>query len=410
MTATNEVREQPIELAPALPDPAKKSERNMGVEIFRIVSMLMVVMLHVLGHGGVYSYSDYLSTNYKVAWFLETVGYCSVNCYAIISGFANVKTDFKFRRFVHLWLETVVLILSITAIAHFFIPSVTVEKEWWLGALFPLTTRELWYLCAYFFLYPLIPILNKGLLSLKRWQHVVIIVLLQIPTWFKLIMHTDNYVMGGGYSTIWLICLYVIGAYFRIYGAPKWAKPFVTLPVFFLAAFVAYFKKIYLEMQCAEGLVDKTSKLYIYRDDLISYVSPCMVIMAVALLLFFMQIKVKRKLPKVIIANLAKATWGVFVLHVCSAGWYWNKLWHAFRAFADYPTAKMVLAVFVAVLMIFFATALFTIGKIYLFKLLRVEKGIDFLADLPGKIVRKIQEKKAAGQAAEQDEPILPNP
>ena len=162
-------------------------------------------------------------------------------------GFANVKTKFKFRRFIHLWLETVVLILGITFIAHLFIPSVEVQKEWWLGAIFPLARRELWYLCAYFFMYPLIPLLNKGLLSLKRWQHITVIIWLQVPTVFKLIAHKDNYVLGGGYSTIWLICLYVMGAYFRIYGAPKWAKWFVTLPTFFLAAFVAWFKKIYME-------------------------------------------------------------------------------------------------------------------------------------------------------------------
>ena len=30
-----------------------KKERNMGVELLRIVSMLMVVVLHILGQGGV---------------------------------------------------------------------------------------------------------------------------------------------------------------------------------------------------------------------------------------------------------------------------------------------------------------------------------------------------------------------
>ena len=77
-----------------------KEERNMGVELFRIVSMILVVMLHVLGHGGVYARTELLSDNYKVAWFMEAFAYCSVNCYALISGYANVKSGFKFRRFV----------------------------------------------------------------------------------------------------------------------------------------------------------------------------------------------------------------------------------------------------------------------------------------------------------------------
>lgn len=381
----------------------QKSERNMGVELFRIVSMMLVILLHVMGHGGVRAYSDHLSDNYKITTFLETIGYCSVNCYAIISGFANVKTKFKFRRFAYLWLETVVLILAMTSIAHFFIPTMEIKSEWWISAILPLTKRELWYLCAYFFMFPLIPILNKGLLALNKRQHIAIMLWLQVPTIFKLIQHKDNYVMGGGYSAIWLICLYVLGAYFRIYGAPKWAKWFVTIPVFFIAAFVAWYKKIYFEMQLDIGRLREASLEYENREDLISYVSPCMVIMATMLLLFFMQIKIKYKPTKVIIANFAKATWGVFVLHVCCVGWYWNDVWHSFRKYADYPTGKMLLSVFLTVMAIFFATALFTLGKIYLFKLLRVEKGIDFIADIPGKMIANKEEKEREKQRRKEE-------
>ncbi len=391
MTTSNTISNPP-ELLPATP---QKSERNMGVELFRIVSMLLVILLHVMGHGGVRAYSETLSTNYMVAKFLEVMAYCSVNCYAIISGFANVKSKFKFRRFVHLWLETVVLLLGVTAFVHFFIPSVEVTKDWWLNALMPLARRELWYLCAYFFMFPLIPLLNKGLLSLKRWQHIMIIFWLQVPTLFKLIRHTDNYALSAGYSAIWLICLYVIGAYFRIYGAPKWAKWFVTLPIFFISTAIPWYKFIYIETQYREGLLEKTSDIYKYSDDLISYVSPFMVIMATSLLVFFMQVKIRFKPTKVIISNLAKATWGVFVIHVSSAFWYWNDLWHSFREFAKYPTWKMLLAVFITVLTIFLVTAFITIDKIYLFKLLRIDWAIEWLADLPGKLIARIKQKRA---------------
>ena len=106
-----------------------KEERNMGVELFRVVSMMMVVLLHVLGHGGVYSYAGSLTDNYKVAWFLEALAYCSVNCYALISGFANVKSGFKFRRIVYLWLEVVTLNVAMTAVMHFFVPTATVTED-----------------------------------------------------------------------------------------------------------------------------------------------------------------------------------------------------------------------------------------------------------------------------------------
>ena len=372
----------------------QKEERNMGVELFRIVSMILVVMLHVIGHGGVYSYAPKLSDTYKVAWFLYTMAYCCVNCYAMISGYANVKSNFKFRKMVHLWLEVVTLNLGLTLAMHFFVPGAVIETDYWWKAVFPLTMRALWYVCAYFFMFPLIPILNKGLLSLKKYQHIAIIFLLQMPTIFRLIMKTDNYVLGSGYSALWLICLYVIGAYFRIYGAPKWAKWYVTLPTFFLATYIAWSYRMNIETQYVDKLIEKDSELYTNRGILISYISPCMVVMAVALMMFFMQVKIKRKIPKVIIANLAKATFGVFVLHVGAAFWYYTDFWKKFNAYGKLPPSDMVFAVIGTALAIYLVASAISLARIYLFKLLKVNKAIDFFADLPSKIQERKEQSK----------------
>ena len=382
--AISNVQAAPIEAK------VKSGGRNLGVELFRIVSMMMVVMLHLLGHGGVISTANYLTPNYKLLHFLQVLTYCSVNCYALISGFANAKTEFKFRRFVYLWLETVFLITMLNVVMHFFVPDFTVKKEWWISGIFPLAKRELWYLCAYFFMYPLIPILNKGLLSLKKWQHIAIMLLLQVPPIFRYFNNgTDNYVLGGGYSAIWLICLYVMGAYFRIYGAPKWAKWFVTLPTFFLAALAAWGLKIVPEMMVKEGTLDKASKWYEMRGGLVSYISPCMVIMSVMLLMFFMQLKIKGKIPKLVITELGRASWGVFVLHVSAAFWYYTKFWRKFYEYGDYPLGKMFFSLIGATVLFYLAMSLISVARFWLFKLCRVNKGVDFLADLPQKLSKK---------------------
>lgn len=373
----------------------QKEERNMGVELFRIVSMILVVMLHVLGHGGVYSHAKALGDTYKTAWFLYTMAYCCVNCYAMISGYANVKANFKFRKMVYLWLEVVTLNLGLTAAMHFFVPGAVIETEYWWKAAFPLTMRALWYVCAYFFMFPLIPILNKGLLSLKKYQHILIIFLLQMPTIFRLIMQKDNYVLGSGYSALWLICLYIIGAYFRIYGAPKWAKWYVTLPAFFIATYIAWSYRMNIETQYAEKLIEKDSELYTNRGILISYISPCMVVMAAALMMFFMQIKIKRKIPKIIIANLAKASFGVFILHVGAAFWYYTDFWKKFNAYGKLPASDMVVAVVGASLAIYLVASLISLARIYLFKLLRVHKAVDFFADLPSRIRERKEKEKS---------------
>ncbi len=391
---SSKIQDLPVTAETELSAKPKKAERNMGIELFRVVSMILVVWLHLLGHGGVLSATPSMSVNYKVALFLNVIVYCSVNCYALISGYTNTKTTFKFRRFIYLWLETMVLITALNVFMYFCVPSVTVTKEWWIAGLFPLIKRELWYFCAYFLMYPLIPVLNKGLQSLEKWQHILLIFSMQLVTVFRLLVHKDNFALSSGYSAMWLICLYVIGAYFRIYGAPKWAKPWVTLPAFFLAAGVAFARRIIPEIKFAAGELDKTSIWYEERDILISYISPCMVIMGVMLLLFFMQVKIRFKPTKWIISNLGKATWGVFVLHVCSPGWYYTNFWSGFRAFGTYNTGKMLLALLGAGLAMYLFLSLISIGRIYLFKLLRVNKLVEWLADRPAKIRDAWQKKK----------------
>ena len=75
-----------------------KPQRNYGIDLLRIVSMIMIVTLHVLGKGGVLKNTVPLSYRYEVAWFLETASYCAVNCYAINSGYVAVKSKFKYSK------------------------------------------------------------------------------------------------------------------------------------------------------------------------------------------------------------------------------------------------------------------------------------------------------------------------
>lgn len=374
-TETMKKKEEPLALTP------KKEGRNIGVELFRVIAMLMVVYLHMTGQGGVLAAAEPLSQNYRNALFLQVLTYGAVNCYALISGFANVKTNFKFRRIVYLWVQTVFLITSLNFVIHCFVPGISVSSKQWISGFMPLMHGELWYFCAYFLMFPLLPLLNKSLLSLKKWQHIMIIVMMQLPTFFRLVTHKDSYILNNGYSAIWLICVYIIGAYFRIYGAPKWAKPFVTLPAFFVAAFVAYEYRLLPEVYVDRGIMSDTAKWYVYRSNWVSYISPLVVIMSVMLLLFFMQINIKDQRACRIISVLGKATWGVYALHVCSTFWSLTAFWSKFQVIATYTPAKMLLVFLGVGLAMYLVLLALSIGQDYLFKVCRVNQGIDWISN-----------------------------
>lgn len=179
-----------------------------------------------------------------------------------------------------------------------------------------------------------------------------------------------------------------MGAYFRIYGAPKWAKWFVTLPIFALATLTAWGMKIISEIMVKKGTLEAASAWYTSRTGLISYVSPCMVVMSVALLVFFMQIPIKNKVSRRVISELGRATWGVFVLHVSAAFWYYTPFWSKLRVLGTYAPWKMLLLTLLTAVGFYLAMSIVSIGRFYLFKLCRVQKGVDFLADKLSRLVK----------------------
>ena len=93
-----------------------KRERNYGIDALRIIAMFMVVILHVLGKGGVLISLEKFSLGYEIAWFLEILVFCAVNCYALISGYVMYGSKPKYSSLALLWLQVAFYTVLITCI------------------------------------------------------------------------------------------------------------------------------------------------------------------------------------------------------------------------------------------------------------------------------------------------------
>ena len=63
--------------------------RNLGVDLLRSLSMLMVVVLHVLGQGGILAALEAAPArggSFALCWLLELACSCAVDCFGLISG------------------------------------------------------------------------------------------------------------------------------------------------------------------------------------------------------------------------------------------------------------------------------------------------------------------------------------
>ena len=75
----------------------RQTDRQTGIELLRIVTMLMIIGLHYLLFGGPLFHAKGL--NQKLAWFIEAFFFVAVNCYVLISGYFLVtKKNFHMKK------------------------------------------------------------------------------------------------------------------------------------------------------------------------------------------------------------------------------------------------------------------------------------------------------------------------
>lgn len=193
-------------------------ERNYGIDLLRIVSMMMVVLLHVLGQGGILDGSDPLTVKSETAWLLEIGAYSAVNIYAMISGYVGYGRKYKYSGLVYLYFQVLFYTVPTTIIFYIYRPEL-VNLKGKRELLFPFAYNTYWYFTAYFCLAFFIPFLNMMLerldrAELKRLLFFLCLIFSILPTLF----HEDFPRTSSGYSFLWLAVLYLVGGYIKKYN------------------------------------------------------------------------------------------------------------------------------------------------------------------------------------------------
>ena len=93
----------------------KVKARNYGIDLLRLVSMFMVVILHIFGEGGILSSTQDLSLQGELFWGFEIVCYGAVNIYAIISGYVGFKSKHRYTSRISLCLQLTFYAVMATA-------------------------------------------------------------------------------------------------------------------------------------------------------------------------------------------------------------------------------------------------------------------------------------------------------
>ena len=192
-----------------------KDTHNYGIDLLRLLAFAYVITLHTIGHGGIIEASAPGSGQYMLCAGMEIWAYCAVNLFGLVSGFVGYRDEpdrpwkKRFFSYLALWLQVVFYAVVPSLILYFLKPgSVTAQDL--LHGLFPVTTGAYWYFSAYTGLFLLIPVLNAALRALDAGylKHLLIVFLVVFSLYAS---PMERFTLQGGYSTFWLVLLYLAG-------------------------------------------------------------------------------------------------------------------------------------------------------------------------------------------------------
>lgn len=285
----------------------KRANRMANIELLRVIAMLMVVTLHFLGRGGVNSGAIVLSGTWILSSVWDGLSIISVNIYVLISGYFLIKSSFKTQKLIDIVLQ-VFSYSFILYLIFIVIGKNTFSILGFVKAFIPLLTNQYWFASAYVGLYILFPFINKALLAMTQKQHrnlCIILVLL-----FTLYLPSTA-LQQNGTSIVWIICLYVFGAYMRLYYIPDKKLNYQKILFYVIPAFLLPLSKI------AITIISKivSPSLIVYNGWFYKYNSILVLWAAVALFIIFLNITISGEKISKIICLTGSLTFGVYLFH-----------------------------------------------------------------------------------------------
>lgn len=140
--------------------------------------MLMILLLHFISLTGILEKYSGLSLGSFIVWFLESLSFCAVNIYVIISGYFLVDSKFKFRKILKIWVEVIFYSLVLFVVSSMITANFNGIN--FLKSTFPVILGNYWFVTVYIVLYLLSPFINKFIYSLKKQQYKILLIIINI--------------------------------------------------------------------------------------------------------------------------------------------------------------------------------------------------------------------------------------
>ena len=202
-------------------------KRNSNIKLLRIVSMLMILVLHLdfktLGAPNAQDCALFPIQSFSKIFF-EMLCISSANLFVFISGWFGI--NFKFKGFCKFLFQCIFILVFVFGIGII------------LGYTNISTIRDLlfvnaWFAVCYLFLYIIAPVLNSFCENYSRKSIGTFLIFFYL---FQTLFGNSNCFIYEGYSTFSFMGIYILARYLRLYGHKyyKYGLPLYILSIVLL--------------------------------------------------------------------------------------------------------------------------------------------------------------------------------
>ena len=359
-----------------------EKKRFYNLDLLRIVSMLMIVTLHLLSYGNVVNSIERYSIQFFILNLFQIICLVCVNQFLLLSGYfyeSKFSLQKVFRLVFEVFFYSIVIfaVLVLTGVVQFNLIDL-------LLSLFPILTRQYWFMTSYLACYILSPFLKKiiNLFTRKSNKTLLIILFIFFVVYYNLFFFTENLNFGGATGLPWFIFVYLCGAYIKKYNIHlKNALIYFILGIIicFLSRGVFWLGSILFNKEILFTGSNIFTSVY---NSLLTFP------LSIVFFLLFLNIKINYKLNK-IIAFFSKSAFSVYLIHDNNflRSFLWNSLnlsnflgtWYYFIiCILVIPVAIFLVAVLVDKLRILIENVIFIFLKKPIIKL---QSSINNLMD-----------------------------
>ena len=284
----------------------QKPTRFYGLDLLKIIAMINIINLHINLQIKYYNINPQ-SLKFKPIFRLEAFSFWPVNAFGLISGIVGYK-NYKFIKMIYLWFIYIFYSIFFSTILYY---KSSIGTRDFILSFFPLGIRRNWYVNAYIFMYYFLPFIINSINSINKilFNKIVLHFFFIYSIYYIIIKsnikNTNFNFIDEGYTSLWLLILYIVGGYLRRFYIHKdIISNVLLLQIYFICSLIT-----------SEYIIYNARRNKFQILIFLSYNSPIIIIQALSLIFLFSNININNKYIIKVVSFLYPLNFSVNIIH-----------------------------------------------------------------------------------------------